>query len=89
MTEGRIDYQIEKHPFSCIDETPRLTRQWADVVEECRHLKGGAEERLRIAALLDELQLNQKEAIFNGKRFGCVWSPLVQRPRLISRSPEK
>lgn len=27
-----------------------------------------------IAGLRDELQLNQKEAIFNGKRFGCVWS---------------
>lgn len=27
-----------------------------------------------IAGLRDELQLNQKDAIFNGKRFGCVWS---------------
>ncbi len=27
-----------------------------------------------IAGLRDQLQLNQKDAIFNGKRFGCVWS---------------
>lgn len=100
MTVGRIDYQIEKYQFSCTDETPRLARQWADVLEECRHLKAGAAERLRIALLnvdyvtsfelpfrlllirtpqliadlRNELQLNQKEAIFNGKRFGCVWS---------------
>ncbi|WP_417448734.1 DNA-binding protein [Klebsiella aerogenes] len=97
---GRIDYHLEKYQFSCSDETPRLTRQWADVLEECRLLKAGAEERLRIAllnvdyvtsfelpfrllllrtpqliaGLRDELQLNQKDAIFNGKRFGCVWS---------------
>lgn len=100
MTVGRIDYQIEKYQFSCTDETPRLIRQWADVLEECRQLKAGAEERLRIAllnvdymtsfelpfrlllirtpeliaGLRDELQLSQKNAIFNGKRFGCVWS---------------
>ncbi len=100
MTVGRIDDQIEKYPFSCADETPRLIRQWADVLEECRHLKAGAEERLRIALLnvdyvtsfglpfrllltrtpqlianlRNELQLNQEEAIFNGKRFRCVWS---------------
>ncbi|EPI9088460.1 helix-turn-helix domain-containing protein [Yersinia enterocolitica] len=97
---GRIEYQVEKYQFSCSDEVPRLTRQWADVLEECRQLKAGAEERLRIAllnvdyvtsfelpfrllllrtpqliaGLRDELQLNQKDAIFNGKRFGCVWS---------------
>ena len=100
MTVGRIDYQIEKYQFSCADEPPRLTRQWADVQEECRQLKAGAEERLRIAllnvdyvtsfelpfrlllirtpqliaGLRDELQLSQKNVIFNGKRFGCVWS---------------
>jgi len=28
-----------------------------------------------IAGLRDPLLLNQKDAIFNGKRFGCVWSP--------------
>lgn len=27
-----------------------------------------------IAGLRDELQLNQKDAVFNGKRYGCVWS---------------
>ena len=48
---GRIDYQPEKYQFSCADEPPRLTRQWADVLEECRQLKAGAEERLRIALL--------------------------------------
>lgn len=100
MTVGRIDYQIEKYQFSCAGEPPRLTRQWADVQEECRQLKAGAEERLRIAllnvdyvtsfelpfrllllrtpqliaGLRDELQLNHKEALFNGKRSGCVWS---------------
>ncbi|TXE26762.1 DNA-binding protein [Serratia marcescens] len=97
---GKIDYQIEKYHFSCADETPRLTRQWADVLEECRQLKAGAEERLRIAllnvdyvtsfelpfrllllrtpqmiaGLRDELQPSQKNVIFNGKRYGCVWS---------------
>ncbi|STA81123.1 Uncharacterised protein [Citrobacter koseri] len=116
---GRIEYQIEKYQFSCADETPRLTRQWADVLEECRNLKAGAEERLRIAllnvdyvtsfelpfrllllrtpqliaGLRDELQLNQKDAIFNGKRFGCVWSlkvdlstvPDVFQYRMVTR----
>lgn len=97
---GRIDYQLEKYQFSSADETPRLTRQWADVLEECRQLNAGAEERLRIAllnvdyvtsfelpfrlllirtpqliaGLRDELQLSQKNVLFNGKRFGCVWS---------------
>ncbi|MGQ8702583.1 helix-turn-helix domain-containing protein [Serratia marcescens] len=97
---GRIDYQIEKYQFSCADETPRLTRQWSDVLEECHGLKAGAEARLRIAllnvdyvtsfelpfrllllrtpqliaGLRDELQLSQKNVIFNGKRYGCVWS---------------
>ncbi|MGC6031373.1 DNA-binding protein [Enterobacter kobei] len=47
----RIDYQLEKYQFSCADEPPRLTRQWSDVLEECRQLKAGAEERLRIALL--------------------------------------
>ncbi|MEI9745951.1 DNA-binding protein [Enterobacter ludwigii] len=100
MALRRIDYQTEKYQFSCDSETPRQTRQWADVLEECRHLKAGLEERLRIAllnvdyitsfelpfrlllirtprliaGLRPALQLNQKEAVFNGKRFGCVWS---------------
>ncbi|MEI9745593.1 MULTISPECIES: helix-turn-helix domain-containing protein [Enterobacter cloacae complex] len=97
---GRIDYQPEKYQFSCADEPPRLTRQWADVLEGCRQLNAGAEDRLRIAllnvdyvtsfelpfrlllirtpqliaGLRDELQLSQKNVLFNGKRFGCVWS---------------
>lgn len=32
-------------------ETPRLKRQWGEVLEECRQLKAGPEERLRIALL--------------------------------------
>lgn len=108
---GRIDYQIEKYAFSCADETPRLTRQWADVLEECGYLKAGAEERLRIvllnvdyvtsfelpfrllllrtpqliSGLRDELQLSQKNVLFNGKRFGCVWSLKVD----ISAIPDE
>ncbi|KAG6330953.1 hypothetical protein ID866_8136 [Astraeus odoratus] len=97
---GRIDYQIEKYSFDAADESPRLTHQWAEVAAECRQLKAGAEERLRIAllnvdyvtsfelpfrlvltrapqliaGLRDEFQLSQKNVIFNGKRFGCVYS---------------
>ncbi|MCU6244147.1 helix-turn-helix domain-containing protein [Enterobacter asburiae] len=119
MTVGQIEYQIEKYLFSCDGETPRLTRQWADVLEECRHLKAGSEERLRIAllnvdyvtsfelpfrllltrtpqliaGLRDELQLSQKNVLFNGKRFGCVWSlqadlsaiPDVFQYRMVTR----
>ncbi|CAI1006328.1 DNA-binding protein [Serratia liquefaciens] len=116
---GRIDYHLEKYQFSCVDETPRLTRQWADVLAECRQLKAGAEARLRIAllnvdyvtsfelpfrllllrtpqliaGLRDELQVSQKSVIFNGKRYGCVWSlqtdisamPDVFQYRLVTR----
>ncbi|MCT4737198.1 helix-turn-helix domain-containing protein [Raoultella ornithinolytica] len=100
MLVGRIDYQIEKYQFSCAGEMPRLTRQWSDVLEECRLIKAGAEERLRIAllnvdyvtsfelpfrllllrtpqliaGLRDELLVSQKNVVFNGKRYGCVWS---------------
>ena len=48
---GRIDYQIEKYSFTAVDETPRLARQWADVMDECRQTQAGAQERLRIALL--------------------------------------
>lgn len=97
---GKIDYQIEKYTFTENGETPRITRQWQDVLEECRQLKAGAEERLRIAllnvdyvtsfelpfrllltrapqliaGLREEFQLGQKNVLFNGKRFGCVYS---------------
>ncbi|SMG37085.1 DNA-binding protein [Cedecea sp. NFIX57] len=47
----RIDYQIEKLSFTEVKETPRLNRQWAEVMEECREEKAGSEERLRIALL--------------------------------------
>lgn len=99
MTE-RIDYQIEKYSFADVAQTPRLTQQWQDVLDECRQVNASAEERLRIAllnvdyvtsfelpfrlllirapqliaGLRDEFQLNQKNVIFNGKRFGCVYS---------------
>ncbi|VXD06347.1 DNA-binding protein [Enterobacterales bacterium 8AC] len=96
----RIDYQIEKYRFAEISETPRITRQWAEVIEECRQVRAGSAERLRIAllnvdyvtsfelpfrlllvrapqliaGLRDELPLSQKNVVFNGKRFGCVYS---------------
>jgi len=48
---GRVDYQIEKYRFMEAAESPRLARQWVDVLEECRQLRAGAEERLHIALL--------------------------------------
>ncbi|WP_342324197.1 DNA-binding protein [Kosakonia sp. BYX6] len=97
---GKIDYQIEKYSFTEIAESARLAQQWRDVLEECRQLQAGAEERLRIALLnvdyvtsfelpfrllltrapqliagvREEFQLGQKNVLFNGKRFGCVYS---------------
>lgn len=97
---GRVDYQIEKYLLTEAAEPERLTRQWAEVMEECREQTSGAEERLRLALLnvdyvssfelpfrllltrapqlIDvvrkELQLSQKNVLFNGKRFGCVYS---------------
>ena len=97
---GRVDYQIEKYLLTEAAEPERLTRQWAEVLEECREQKAGAEERLRLAllnvdyvtsfelpfrllltrapqlidAVRKELQLSQKNVLFNGKRFGCVYS---------------
>lgn len=97
---GKIDYQIEKYSFADVAGTPRLAQQWGDVLDECRQLNAGAEERLRIAllnvdyvtsfelpfrllltrapqliaALRDEFSLAQKNVVFNGKRFGCVYS---------------
>lgn len=99
MTE-RIDYQIEKYSFTEAGEAQRVTHQWREVLQECRQLQAGAEERLRIAllnvdyvtsfelpfrllltrapqliaGLRDEFQLSQKNVLFNGKRFGCVYS---------------
>ncbi|WP_159121040.1 ECs1377 family protein [Citrobacter werkmanii] len=97
---GGIDYQTEKYSFTEAAESSRLTGQWADVIAECREMKAGPEERLRIALLnvdyvtsfelpfrllllrtpqliasvRDVLQLSQKNVIFNGKRFGCVYT---------------
>ncbi|MFI7811043.1 ECs1377 family protein [Citrobacter werkmanii] len=48
---GRIDYQAEKYSFTEAAESSRLTGQWADVIAECREMKAGPEERLRIALL--------------------------------------
>lgn len=96
----RVDYHVEKFLLTEAAEPERLTRQWAEVLEECREQKAGAEARLRSAllnvdyvtsfelpfrllltrapqlidAVRDELQLGQKNVLFNGKRFGCVYS---------------
>jgi hypothetical protein len=116
---GRIDYQIEKYSFAELNETPRITRQWAEVIEECRQVHAGSAARLRIALLnvdhvtsfelpfrlllirtpqlidqlRDELQLNQKTVMMNGKSRGRVYSlgtdlrhvPDAFRYRLASR----
>ncbi|NMT27381.1 DNA-binding protein, partial [Serratia marcescens] len=97
---GRIDYDIKKYQFTEAGETPRLREQWREVYLECRQLRAGAEERLRIALLnvdyvtsfelpfrlllvrapqliadvRETLQLSRKAAVFNGKRYGCVYS---------------
>lgn len=47
----RIDYLIEKYHFTEINESPRITSQWHDVLAECQQDRAGAEERLRIALL--------------------------------------
>ncbi|MEG3130568.1 DNA-binding protein [Pantoea cypripedii] len=47
----RIEYQIEKYSFMEVNESPVRTRQWEEVLDECRQLQAGAEERLRIALL--------------------------------------
>lgn len=39
-----------------------------------------------IAGLRDELQVSQKNVIFNGKRYGCVWSLKADRARCLMRS---
>ena len=97
---GRVDYHIEKYLLTEAAEPERLTRQWAEAMEECRAQKSGAADRLRHALLnvdyvtsfelpfrllltrtpqliddiRDEFQLSQKNVLFNGKRFGCVYS---------------
>lgn len=97
---GRVDYHLEKYLLTEVAEPERLTRQWAEVMRECREQKSGAEERLRLALLnvdyvtsfelpfrllltrapqlidgiRNEFQLSQKNVLFNGKRFGCVYS---------------
>lgn len=48
---GRIDYQIEKFQFIERNESPRITRQWAEVIAECQQEKANSETRLRTALL--------------------------------------
>ena len=114
----RIDYDIEKYQFTEAGETPRLREQWREVYLECRRLRAGAEERLRIALLnvdyvtsfelpfrlllvrapqliadvRETLQLSRKAAVFNGKRYGCVYSlkqDLQAVPEAFSLPPGK
>ncbi|EGI42060.1 conserved hypothetical protein [Escherichia coli TA280] len=47
----RIDYLADKYSFTELNKSPRLRRQWQDVLEECRQTEAGPEERLRIALL--------------------------------------
>ncbi|EFB1461803.1 DNA-binding protein [Escherichia coli] len=47
----RIDYLADKNCFTELNESPRLRRQWQDVLEECRQTEAGPEKRLRIALL--------------------------------------
>ncbi|GDM17430.1 DNA-binding protein [Escherichia coli] len=47
----QIDYLADKYCFTERNESPRLRRQWQDVLEECRQTEAGPEERLRIALL--------------------------------------
>ena len=96
---GRIDYDIEKYQFT---EAVRRHGSGSSGAKytECRQLRAGAEERLRIALLnvdyvtsfelpfrlllvrapqliadvRETLQLSRKAAVFNGKRYGCVYS---------------
>ena len=49
--QEHIDYQIEKYQFRARNESPRLMRQWADVMRECCDTGAGARERLRTALL--------------------------------------
>lgn len=49
--QEHIDYQIEKYQFRVRNESPRLMRQWEDVMRECRDTGAGARERLRTALL--------------------------------------
>ncbi|HCR0928576.1 TPA: DNA-binding protein, partial [Klebsiella aerogenes] len=42
---GRIDYQIEKFQFIERNESPRITRQWAEVIAECQQEKANSETR--------------------------------------------
>jgi hypothetical protein len=45
----RIDYIIEKHHITERSETPRLAKQWQQVLDECQQQRLGADDRLRLA----------------------------------------
>ena len=47
----RSDYLADIYCFTELNESPRLRRQWQDVLDECRQTEAGPEERLRIALL--------------------------------------
>ncbi|MCV5282824.1 DNA-binding protein, partial [Escherichia coli] len=47
----RIDYLADKYCFTERNESPRLRRQWQDVLEECRQTEAGSDERLCIGLL--------------------------------------
>ncbi|MFY4635129.1 DNA-binding protein, partial [Escherichia coli] len=46
-----MDYLAANYRFTELNESPRLRRQWQDVLDECRQTEAGPEERLRIALL--------------------------------------
>lgn len=85
--DARIDYQIEKYQFDMTDEPLRLAQQWAEVMDECRQLKAGSEERLRIA-LLNVDYVTSFELPF---RLLLIRSPqlidLVRKDLPLSRKP--
>ena len=86
---GRVDYHLEKYLLTEAGEPERLTRQWAGAEERLRLALLNVDYvtsfelpfRLlltRAPQLIDsirnEFQLSQKNVLFNGKRFGCVYS---------------
>ena len=76
----RIDYLADKNCFTELNESPRLRRQWQDVLEECRLTEAGPEERLRIA-LLNVDYVTSFELPFR--------LLLTRTPQLIAAHPEE
>ncbi|MNG72827.1 hypothetical protein D3C79_312590 [compost metagenome] len=46
---SRIDYHIEKHQITGSADTPRLTRQWQQVIDTCHQQRADSAIRLRLA----------------------------------------